>query len=88
MNNGPSVGGAEWTKSLLCDTLQLPMRLGRMEEVLERQKREVAFLFIHLFSVLFLINFGGTYYRGEGQIWRAWEMSGTGVYNVKFTKNQ
>lgn len=53
----------------------------RMNEVLERWERwgrEVVFC-------LFLINWGGDP-GGEMQIWRDWEVSGVGVYNVKFPK--
>lgn len=42
--------------------------------------------------VLFLINFGGFFwgscYRGDGQIWRDWEVSGIEVHDVKVPKNQ
>lgn len=50
-----------------------------------RWMNEVAFLFV-------LNNFGGFLLgvrcRGEGWIWRDWEVSRIGVHYVKFPKNQ
>lgn len=37
------------------------------------------------FRLVFLIFFWG---KGKGQIWRNWEMSGIGVHDRKFPRNQ
>ena len=48
----------------------------------------VCFLIIFYFYYFFFIFLWGGHYKGEGQIWRDREMSGIGVHDVKFPKNQ
>lgn len=49
----------------------------------EKDRGVKDFLIIFLF---FIFSFGG-FCEDEEQIWRVWEMSGIGEYNVKFPKN-
>lgn len=52
--------------------------------MLERQRREMGGFVV---LVSFLIN-GGVMIQGEGWIRRDWEVSRTGMYDVKFPKNR
>lgn len=53
--------------------------------VLESWRSKVVFW---VCFVLFLIDvFWGGCYRGEGRIWRDWEVNGIGVHHVKSPKS-
>ena len=73
-------------KGTLLDTPQLPMPLGCLKRCW-RDSEARWFVF-----VLFFINFGefflGSCCRGDGQIWRDWEMRGIEVHDAKVPKNQ
>lgn len=60
------------------------------EEVLERRERlrsKVGFC-LFCFNYFFKIFFWERLYGCEEQIWKDWELSGIGVCDVKFSKNQ